>query len=282
MSDAPGSANRNDDATAWLQRLRAERERRGWHCRQVADDLHVDVQTIEALEAGRFASLGAPVYARGHLRKYAELLELDATELVSVFERQSAQLPELVPIVTAAATRPELSVKWLAAAIIAAIVIGAGWWALIEREDRVAEPATKAESTEQAAFVEAVEPAAASGPASAAANEVSASIAPRFAEEGVAETEPQAKPVRLRLSFSADSWVELYDAGGQRVFFGLGSANSVRSFTAAAPLRVLLGYADGVQLELNGEPLALPPQVRRGNLARFTVDARGQVRRAEL
>jgi hypothetical protein len=83
------------------------------------------------------------------------------------------------------------------------------------------------------------------------------------------------------LSFSADSWVELYDAGGQRIFFDLGPANSVRSFTAAAPVRVFLGNAAGVQLELNGQSVALPEKVIRGNVARFTVDARGRVRTTE-
>ena len=56
---------------------------------------------------------------------------------------------------------------------------------------------------------------------------------------------------------------------------------SVRSLTAAAPLRIFLGYADGVQLELNGQPVVVPAQVRRGNVARFTVDAHGQVRRGD-
>jgi cytoskeleton protein RodZ len=87
--------------------------------------------------------------------------------------------------------------------------------------------------------------------------------------------------VSLRLNFSADSWVELYDAGGQRVFFDMGSAATVRDVKAAAPLKVFLGYADGVQLELNGQPLVLPAEVRRGNVARFTVDASGQVKRSK-
>ena len=38
---------------------------------------------------------------------------------------------------------------------------------------------------------------------------------------------------------------------------------------------------DGVQLELNGQPVVVPAQVRRGNVARFTVDAHGQVRRGD-
>ena len=56
--------------------LRAERQRRGHSVQYAAEDLHLDVWVIEALEANRFEALGAPVYAKGHLRKYAMLLGL--------------------------------------------------------------------------------------------------------------------------------------------------------------------------------------------------------------
>ena len=38
---------------------------------------------IEAIEANRFAALGAPVYAKGYLRKYAALLGLVAGVIVA-------------------------------------------------------------------------------------------------------------------------------------------------------------------------------------------------------
>ena len=54
--------------------LRAARERMGLGVIQAAERLHVDAAIIEALESGNFAALGAPVYVRGHLRRYAGLL----------------------------------------------------------------------------------------------------------------------------------------------------------------------------------------------------------------
>ena len=53
-------------------RLRAAREKRGLTLLQAAERLHLDVRVVEALEAGDFAALGADVYVRGHLRRYAE------------------------------------------------------------------------------------------------------------------------------------------------------------------------------------------------------------------
>jgi hypothetical protein len=56
--------------------LRRERERRSISLLQAAEDLHLDTRVVEAIEANRFDLLGAPVYARGHLKKYAALMGL--------------------------------------------------------------------------------------------------------------------------------------------------------------------------------------------------------------
>lgn len=55
-------------------KLRAARERMGLGVDQAAERLHVDAQVIDALETGKFKKLGAPVFVRGHLKHYAELL----------------------------------------------------------------------------------------------------------------------------------------------------------------------------------------------------------------
>ena len=62
-------------------RLQAAREAAGMSLVEAAEHLHVDPSVLSALEGERFGELGAPVYARGHLRHYAELLKLPATEL---------------------------------------------------------------------------------------------------------------------------------------------------------------------------------------------------------
>jgi len=67
---------------AWLA---AAREQAGLSLMQAADQLHLDVSAVKALEAGRFEVLGAAVYARGHLRRYAELLGLPAQEVEKSF-----------------------------------------------------------------------------------------------------------------------------------------------------------------------------------------------------
>jgi len=79
----------------------------------------------------------------------------------------------------------------------------------------------------------------------------------------------------LRLSFSADSWVDVHDASGRRTFAGNGLANSVKTIAGAAPLRVYLGSGSGVQLEINDRAVAIGPQFFAGEVARFEAGADG-------
>jgi cytoskeleton protein RodZ len=67
---------------AWLA---AAREQAGLSLMQAAEQLHLDVAAVKALEAGRFEVLGAAVYARGHLRRYAEVVGLPPQEVEKLF-----------------------------------------------------------------------------------------------------------------------------------------------------------------------------------------------------
>ena len=75
------------------QRLRAGRERAGLSIAASAEKLHLDPKVIEALEADRFAELGASVYVRGHLRRYADFVGEAGAELVSAYTAREARPP---------------------------------------------------------------------------------------------------------------------------------------------------------------------------------------------
>jgi cytoskeletal protein RodZ len=99
------------------------------------------------------------------------------------------------------------------------------------------------------------------------------------APDAAAVPTPGAGRARLRLSFSADSWVDVHDANGRRTFAGNGLANSVKTIAGAAPLRVYLGAGSGVQLEINDRAVAIGPQFFAGDVARFEAGADGVLRR---
>ena len=66
--------------------------------RYIAKELHLDEPKVRALEENRFAELGAAVFAKGHLRKYAELVGVDADEIMADYYKmtRSTGLPPVV------------------------------------------------------------------------------------------------------------------------------------------------------------------------------------------
>ena len=80
-------------------RLRRQREQAGLSEQQVAEQLNLDVTVVSALERDDFAALGAPVFVRGHMKRYATLLGLAADDVLGAYERSREHLeqPSLIP-----------------------------------------------------------------------------------------------------------------------------------------------------------------------------------------
>jgi len=75
----------------------------------------------------------------------------------------------------------------------------------------------------------------------------------------------------LKLRITADSWVEVTDRDGHRLYENLARTGDQISLTGAAPFAVKLGFSQGVILEFNGEPFDPAPYSRAG-VANFTLE----------
>lgn len=144
-------------------RLKAERERRGLSAQKAADEMHLDAWVIDALEAGDYARIGAPVYAKGHLKKYVTMLGLPQAELLADFENKSAAKgdgPRSLPLGSTLDTPPQFSASPAqAVGLIAVIVLGAGvfWWKPWRQHENQSAPS--ADNTAMASTAAASEPA---------------------------------------------------------------------------------------------------------------------------
>jgi cytoskeleton protein RodZ len=291
-------------------RLKAEREKKGFSAQKAADQLHLDAWVIEALESGDYARIGPSVYGKGHLKRYAGLLGLPADEIIGAYENR----PAAPALRTLAVETPDRAPPWATVAGVAVISVLAAaaavlWWRPWQSRPAaaIARTASSAASTAQGTGATTaaggergraddgsvhgvpgtgVQPNAGSSAGAAAdgrpAERVagSASLAAvDSAPAGGTEPVPGAGHARLRLSFSADSWVDVHDASGHRLFAGRGHANSVKTIAGAAPMKVYLGFASGVQLEVNNHVVAIGPQFVAGDVAHFEAGADGVLRR---
>jgi cytoskeleton protein RodZ len=280
-------------------RLKAERERRGLSAQKAADEMHLDRWVIDALEADDYKRIGPSVYAKGHLKKYAALLGLPTAEILAGYNSGAPSPPAAASTVSnfllaARADAPNvnaLSPPQIAACVAAGLaLLLVLWWR--PWHPRVKAPAAHVPAAEAsvAAAPERIADAglvasALSAPAAAhdappappqlAAADVTLAAAAPIDESAV----PGAGHARLRLSFSADSWVEVHDSQGKRIFAGNGLANSVKNIAGPAPMHVFLGYGSGVQLEVNDRAVAIGPQFFAGDVARFEAGADGVLRR---
>lgn len=67
--------------------LRQARESNGWSLAEVALKLNLTVTSLSNLEAGAFDKLPGHTFARGYIRAYAKLLDMDQTTLVQQFDQ---------------------------------------------------------------------------------------------------------------------------------------------------------------------------------------------------
>jgi cytoskeleton protein RodZ len=292
-TDAPAPAPRSIG-----ERLRAGRERAGLSAAATAEKLHLDIKVIEALEADRFAELGASVYVRGHLRRYADFVGEAGVELVQAYTAKQAQPPppDLTQVPQAerrADPRRLISpLVGLGGALVLALAI---WWVL-------ATPRTGGSASTTAPAVAAARPAptTATDPAPSAGGVVATAApapgvrvvdaktagaqptAPSPTTTGDATQQRDAPPrnTRLTLELNGESWVEVYDSRGERLFYDVASAGSVQAIEGRPPLRVVLGNAGAVAVQVDGQPREIPENAVSGEGARFVVNRSGSLARA--
>jgi cytoskeleton protein RodZ len=263
-------------------RLKVERERRGLSAQKAADDMHLDAWVIDALEADNYERIGPAVYAKGHLKNYASLLGLPPDEILAGYAAVAAPVVATVAPSTVRLRTTEtapVTLPWapIAGGVAAALVIAGLVW-LKPWHSRSAAPASGAPPI-AAAEAPSAAPSAGPGTDSDQAASTAADAPAPPAPAAPAADPAGAGRARLRLSFSADSWVEVINAAGQRVFAGYGRANTVKSIAGIAPLRVYLKQAGGVQLEINDRAVAIAPHFVTGSVARFEAGADGVLRR---
>ena len=68
-------------------RLREERLSRGIKRSEIAIKLHITNHYVKSLEANNFDKLPGAIFVKGYLKNYSELLDLNPTEIVGLYEK---------------------------------------------------------------------------------------------------------------------------------------------------------------------------------------------------
>ena len=277
------------------ERLRAGRERAGLSMAAAAEKLHLDIKVIEALESDRFAELGASVYVRGHLRRYGDFVGEPGVELVNAFSATAAARPPppdltQVPHAERRADPRRLvtPLVGLGCALVLAVAI---WWVLAGSHGGAGPSRLASKPQESVPAAQASAPAVAPAPVHVASGTPVSSSQPQptpaataanpaTREAGADTAQPPARPTHLRLELTSESWIEVYDSRGERLFYDVAGAGSVQSIEGRPPLRVVLGNAAAVAVQVDGQARDIPAAAVDGESARFVVSRSGNLSRS--
>lgn len=289
-------------------RLRKAREARGMTAQEVAAHLHLHTRTIESLEADDFDNLPSPIYIRGYLRNYAKLLQLDGDALVTAYDDDPGHDPQLTPPLqpppqASSSDKPVKAITYLLSLTLVLLLLA--WWQsrhigymddmpdlfvskTPEPRDEAPElilmpeldyPITVVRHPDTPFLPRSDQPlpvTVTDEPAPTAELEPLATLqpldtrSPPADEPANAEPDTPASASGLKLELSAESWIEVYDADGKRLYHGMGRPGETLEFNNNPPLRVILGYAPGVSVSYRGEEFNPEPHSSAG-VARFQI-----------
>ena len=241
-------------------RLRAAREASGLSLDQVAQQLKLAPRQVKALEDEDFGKLPGRTFARGFVRNYARLLNLEADDLLALMP-DAAHAPALGSpalhststtmgeLPTATVTRPNF-MRWLIPLVLVASIVGAAayeWYrgGLVAPGDVSHTVASAPQVDPQLPAPPATPPAPATGtsstllpnPLAAEGQAIEPSPVPETRDASPATAAPAAAPeaaatpAPLVLAYRGPSWTEVRDRTGQLLIarmFAAGSEQSIR------------------------------------------------------
>lgn len=236
---------------------------------EIAKELHLDEPKVRALERNEFDILGAPVFAKGHLKKYAQLVGVDPDDVLTDYYRLTRDSG--IPPVVSKRQKPRRELSpgpWIAVIVVVIVVVSVFWWFTSRPVAHVPAAVPRGQPpVEQELETVAVPPPGAE-------EAVPEDVAPQQSQP-VAEAPPQpavaAGQMHVLLIYSGDCWTEITDASGRRLLFALGKDGRSVELSGAEPFNVLFGSPGNVSLRVNGEDYPLPASARPDRPLRLTI-----------
>lgn len=263
-SDKSPAANSATESVGPLcgERLAEARREQQITVLEVAKELHLDEPKVRALERNEFEVLGAPVFAKGHLRKYAQLVGVDEDDVFADYYTMT-RAESMPPIVARRKkTSREMSPgPWIAVITVIVVAASAYWWFGV-RETLPAATSQPQQSQPEQTEPEVLQPQQLQ-PEQLQPDEIeSEELEPEEISELLDEAVdvPQTSPDQLRLSliFLGECWAEISDADGRRLFYDTGHSGQTVELSGKAPIYAFFGNADNVEVLVNNSAYSLP------------------------
>ncbi len=282
--------------------LRKARESRQLSQMDVAEQLYLDESMVDALERDDYSALPEAIFVKGYIRSYSRLVGLDSDTLIKLYENSEIEQP-LPVLENICKTKDNVSEQHALPRLQVLSMIAVSLILLLfvylfnsseqpektvetdEFEERV-KVSLPDDETETTVLVELpknsndreielpIDHSLESGERVEDVQSEGVIPSPSSENQTTQEVLFVDNNVGVTFNFIQDSWVEISDATGQRLYFNLAKSGSELSLSGVAPFNVLLGYAVGATVKYNNKPFDLTPYIR-GKMARFTLGKTG-------
>ncbi|HHQ4529558.1 TPA: cytoskeleton protein RodZ [Aeromonas hydrophila] len=290
------------------QLLRNAREQLGWTREQVASRIHLRLTLIAAIESDTYDKHTSHTFIRGYLRTYAKLVGIPEETILAAYDKLGLTPPDNIDMQSfSRRSRQQANdsrlkvVTWLVILVLIALSV-AWWWQSTARRsagdealaatemgatnntpsatvppavdvaDPVVAPATSATAETSvdpvASAAVTTMPVDASSAVATTAVATSAATATQPAAD-TAASEP-AKVPQLKMSFTADCWLDVKDAKGKTLFSGLKKANDELVLEGPEPLKFIIGAPMAVNIEYQGKSIDMS-RYNNGRTARLSL-----------
>ena len=288
--------------------LHNKRKEIGLSLDEITEKLNLDSNLIELLENNDYEKFKVETYLKGYLRAYAKLLGIDGDRIIKLYKESNPEKePEILPDVKPKNQKNsgDRSVKLFSYILGLTIVLSMLIWyqknimikpdvnenyignielnknneingvdtsykIIIHSDywqwpiDNISERYRESGSNDQSKSLK---------------NEkIQDELKEDVIQEQVLETEEspvyetQQSADTVVLDLRGDSWVEVYDREGNRLFLDLARGGKNYIINGNSPFDILLGAANEVSIEFNGSVVNIEPYTRYG-IARFTLPA---------
>lgn len=261
-----------EPSTGLGEQLAAAREQHGVSVEEMAYKLKLTTKQINAIENDDYSLLGPVTFVKGHIRSYCREFNLNEAQLMSQFKHQREETEKRMQSFSRRTEREAKDNRlMLFSYAIIALIIGSSlfiWWQNREpaRTDTPTDtPVVQTSKIEVSTVPEVSERQdvaqvnVATSPQlegeqqvlTANATEQQETLKPVVVAEQKKNTDKNVNTIVM--TFKGDSWVEIFDADGERVAFGVKKKGYVMTLDGKAPFNVVLGKHYIVDVEFNGE-----------------------------